>query len=814
MSRPVRSFPAFRGSAMILPFCGCTVALAVVSGVLPGLGPPQARAADPVWMNRAVAGPSPRWHHAMVYDTLREVSVLFGGGDPWENDTWEWNGVAWAHRSDTGPSPRIGSRMAFDQQRGVTVLFGGWDSGGPNGETWEWDGTAWTHRITGNAPSPRYEHAMAYDSTRGVTVLFGGTRDFLGGDINNETWLWDGGAWTQLFPADSPSPRYLHAMAFDSLRGVVVLFGGRTQFQGGESAETWEWNGTTWTQRSVPGPSARGQSSMSFDSARGATVLFGGVTCAHSSCALGDTWEWNGSMWTQWFPTPSPTARYLSATAYDVARNATVLFGGIGTSGSESETWEYGLDCNGNSMPDADDITGTTSTDCNANGAPDECDIAADTSQDCNTNGNPDECDVSSGLVISTPVCMFGADQIHAAVFSPDGSTVLTGGHDMAARLWDVATCQELAPLFSGPGGHGDRVIDLTFSVDGALVLTAGATDNTARLWDAGSRALLRTFNHGNAVWGVALSPDHSLVLTGGYGTGTTATCLLWDAETGDVIRPIEAHGVSVNDVVFSADGAAVLTASSDGTAKLSSVTTGQPFRVFNGHAGPVNKAVFSPDESHVLTTSNDTTARLWNAMNGAEVRQFPHPDRVQGADFTSDGRLVATGCRDGRIRVWRVETGELVRTLLGPFLGDCTAVTVDYSPDGSSLVSAHTTAHCVGGENARVWQPMVSADCNANGVPDECDVAGGRSADCNTNSVPDECELDFDGDALIDACDDDIDNDGVPNDPDVCDYTPIGLPREYIEPDGSVKGDLDGDCDVDLEDFAMMQARFTGPNP
>ncbi|MFH0981079.1 MAG: hypothetical protein V2A79_06030 [Planctomycetota bacterium] len=104
---------------------------------------------------------------------------------------------------------------------------------------------------------------------------------------------------------------------------------------------------------------------------------------------------------------------------------------------------------------------------------------------------------------------------------------------------------------------------------------------------------------------------------------------------------------------------------------------------------------------------------------------------------------------------------------------------------------------------------------CVAEVVSLGCGSCEPASPDCNANDVPDECEPDFDGDGVIDACDPDIDDDGVPNETDVCNYTPHPLPPGAIlQADGTLRGDVDGDCDVDLADYLILQQDFTGPNP
>ena len=287
--------------------------------------------------------------HAMVYDSGRRRVVLFGGADDSKvcSDTWEWDGERWALVSLVGPEPRTFPAMAYDGLRRKVVLFGGNQvlfgrSREKNkflNDTWEWDGRRWT-QIEVAGPSPRAEAAIAFDSKRGHVVLFGGHN--LTGEGRNrlgDTWEWDGRKWTQI-NVTGPSPRNGAAQIYDSVRGRILLFGGATQE--GVSGETWEWDGEHWIENRLARTEGRFNCVMAFDSGLRKVIRFGG---RYAGKPVGDTWEYDGKIWRQ-VPSPGPTARNHTAMAYDSNRRRIVLFGGHDFGMHDvtnvfGDTWEF-----------------------------------------------------------------------------------------------------------------------------------------------------------------------------------------------------------------------------------------------------------------------------------------------------------------------------------------------------------------------------------------------------------------------------------------------------------------------------------------
>ncbi len=192
-----------------------------------------------------------------------------------------------------------------------------------------------------------------------------------------------------------------------------------------------------------------------------------------------------------------------------------------------------------------------------------------------------------------------------AVAFHPDGKRFVTSSRDGTARLWNVETGEQVAPLplpdvsedatrYRGEPQEIERVINggnlqwkrhqhiesIVFSPCGTLIagglgtwLAAGLT-NEIRLWDTETletRMIILPSQGTIRPWALTFSPCGRYLVSGAWWCPELdkAPIRIWEVATGEHIHTFWAHSTDVQDVAFSPDGTLLASGSFDGTVLL-----------------------------------------------------------------------------------------------------------------------------------------------------------------------------------------------------------------------------------------------------
>jgi WD40 repeat protein len=246
---------------------------------------------------------------------------------------------------------------------------------------------------------------------------------------------------------------------------------------------------------------------------------------------------------------------------------------------------------------------------------------------------------------------------------------------------------------------------------DGHSLITASEDGELAR-WDLRTRTKTRTWKiEAGLAPALAVSPD-GLTVAVGIKQGVQ----LVDLRSGTVRTATADLAGSPNWVLFSPDGAMVVSTNRDTTVTRWDVESATPLETLRGHSNFVQQPVFSPDGKTLYTVSHDGTSIAWDLTGDRRLgrpftftrdRTFSrtgydgHPGR-----FSPDGRLIAVGLKERGIALW--DARELTR--VGPPLLDTggEVKSLAFSPDGRTIaaVTKHLLTLWDVGSRSRLREP------------------------------------------------------------------------------------------------------------
>lgn len=186
--------------------------------------------------------------------------------------------------------------------------------------------------------------------------------------------------------------------------------------------------------------------------------------------------------------------------------------------------------------------------------------------------------------------------------------------------------------------------------------------------------------------YSIAASADGKLIALGRF-----ESVELIDGMTRKSLRVLQGLSGKAYALRFSADAASLFVAAGDdgiaGMAYQYNTADGKLVRSFSGHADALYAVAISPDGKQLATGGYDQKIKLWDIASGKEITTIKgHNGCINSLAYRPDGKVLASASADRTVKLWDTAKGERLDTFSQPLKEQLTVV---FSADGKTVIAA-----------------------------------------------------------------------------------------------------------------------------
>lgn len=286
--------------------------------------------------------------------------------------------------------------------------------------------------------------------------------------------------------------------------------------------------------------------------------------------------------------------------------------------------------------------------------------------------------------------------RIFDVALSQDGQTVVSGGNDDYTKVWDISSGNEVNRFKFNEAETGG--LRRTYFITSVVI----SPNNQYLISGSRNMVEVRQFPRGDLLYrqsdtgsNVVILPDSQSFITG----LVDSRLKVWNLRSGDLQEQLPDFIQQNVSLSVSPDGQYLVGGGGFGKMNIWNLRNGNLVRILkHTDSDTIIATAMSPDRNLIFTgQENNPTVRVWSVQTGNVVRTLQgHSGQVNAISISPDGQILATGSEDGTIRLMNLQTRELIRVLRNN-AGE--VLSLDFSADGRTLASSTREGKIV------IWQ-------------------------------------------------------------------------------------------------------------